>query len=293
MAVILFDNVIELLLVNQVEWAIENDRLWHSIGQGKWPVAKHRRSTSNFSEILKFSSNEIDLLSQEEKFQLLFCHRMRNTLYHKGRVESKLIEAAIGIYYHILKEKLIQWKPSQITDIYFMEDHHRVIIKKESLPEYNTDLWKTALNDVLGSESPVNNVPSLLRDYLMEKIEIIKYFLEVLRQDSPDFKGYNQILMFAAFDRKIKSNLEEIADRNTCDAISNALFPIFKSKWRQHPIDKLSQYKKRAENLANLDNGDALVRFLSIDKVIDELYQDANFATQTLADWIDLQLHNY
>ncbi len=293
LAVILFDNLIELWLVNQQERAFENDNLWHSIGQGKWPMAKRRETTRYFNEILKFSSNELGILSQKEKRQLMFCHSMRNILYHKGRVESKLIEATIGIYYPIIKEKLLQREPFLMPDVFLMEDYHSVMIEKKRFHEPKSDSWKISVNKVLETGAVDTNVPLLFRDYLLDKIEVIEYFLEVLKQDSPDFKGYDQILMLAAFDRKIKSNLEEISDRKTRDAISNALFPVFKSKWKSHPINKLSHYKERSESLVKLDNGDALERFLLIDKVIDELFLDANFATQAQANWIDIQLHNY
>jgi len=100
-ALILTDNIIELMLHKQCEVEFQNDQLWKLISPDKQKYStklKQKVLGQQFIEKLKFV-RRLGKISDDEKHFILVCHKYRNELYHSGIKHDDIIYP-LAWYYH-------------------------------------------------------------------------------------------------------------------------------------------------------------------------------------------------
>ena len=98
-ALILTDNVLELMLHRFAEQELKWDEMWRVLSRQKYSDEERERVLGqDFEEKPKFA-RKLELLSDSEMIFILICHRYRNQLYHRGIVHESVI-FDIAWHYH-------------------------------------------------------------------------------------------------------------------------------------------------------------------------------------------------
>lgn len=100
LAVILLDNFLELQLSGMMKQLFHLDRSWYR------PYKKHTSAQRNkilrhYNELLRASVRE-NIISEENKRILSFCHNIRNNLYHQGDEDKLLTQVAVVLLHDVI-----------------------------------------------------------------------------------------------------------------------------------------------------------------------------------------------
>lgn len=113
LAVILFDNLIEVMLYRKAE----NILMWDSTtwyGGSRSVDTKTRNSitgpSGKYDRMLKFIKDHEIITEQEQELETIkFTHEVRNAVYHRGENDHQKIELAILIYFALLTKSINKW----------------------------------------------------------------------------------------------------------------------------------------------------------------------------------------
>jgi len=98
-ALILTDNVLELILHKFAEQELKGDEVWRILGKRKYSDAERAKVLGqHFDEKPKFL-RKLGVLSDDQMTFIQICHRYRNELYHQGILHESVI-FDIAWHYH-------------------------------------------------------------------------------------------------------------------------------------------------------------------------------------------------
>jgi hypothetical protein len=101
-ALILTDNVLELMLHRFAEQELKWDEMWRILGKQKYPDDERAKVLGqHFEEKLKFA-RKLGVLTEDEMTFVLICHRYRNELYHRGIVHESVIFDVAWQYHDVV-----------------------------------------------------------------------------------------------------------------------------------------------------------------------------------------------
>jgi len=111
LAVILFDNLVEIQLLNKVNKILQfDDTNWYS-GTRKYSRKVRKKATQYIDGMLSFCKQQ-DIISEKYYDLLNFTHKVRNKVYHQGESKEYFLTISIVIYISFITDKVREWKGS-------------------------------------------------------------------------------------------------------------------------------------------------------------------------------------
>ena len=213
LALILTDNVVELVCYRQCNDTIHEDSAYWTI-KPKYRRHERRRVLGRyFDEKISFL-RKIDLISLEEHEFIIVAHKYRNEAYHIG-LKDDLIIHSIAYQYHILACDLFgRFKPSCIQSSEnnpYTErvKHHFEKLGLKSHWSSFPDLLQLAQS--ISEERPIaeETLSEILSETLLEEIDEIKNQFQFLFSSTPNKQGKNEILENIQFQEDFMREIEK------------------------------------------------------------------------------------
>lgn len=106
LALILLDNLAELLLHRRVRYEIGWDDHWHSGDDRKIPPKLRRGALRSFEPKIELLLSSVisERLSPYEVEMLCLCHRLRNEAYHEGIVRDQILPGIAEAYLYMVRD---------------------------------------------------------------------------------------------------------------------------------------------------------------------------------------------
>lgn len=327
LAVILFDNIIEIQLRRKIDKIFSWDcTTWYN-GSRKFTRQDRDKANKGFKDMLKFALNS-KWITEDEREELAFCHSIRNLSYHTGKDDSyydqqlhKQVEIALYILYSFIETRFLEWGTctSLIAGCpYPPQPGYKVV----QFGDYkSSDPWKTVLLSILNYQRE-KNVSNLISEYLnssiSETIDQISYiskylssgydFNYVLNQywyltdifsnrikKEDTLNDFDEILFQYSFLRKFQDHLDDIDDLNDRHQAAQDYYSGFCQKPDKYLIKWQDLEKLRLNSTAIRDktSASAVKKFVSMRQRISNIQKDISSAYSDLDGYILSEYERY
>lgn len=321
-AIILFDNLIEIQLYKQVEKKINFDETTWFSGKRKFDKNLRKDTISKdgkYNHLLRFSKQN-DIISSKDYDVLKYLHRIRNAVYHRGELNMLKLDFAIISYYGFISINLKKWGSPTIINKLPMDlpgfeeiDFGQGLQNKKN---YLFDL-KKYYNDSLDSIFTRLNIKINLNEKMVDivsnQIEKIRWSIDFIKEsksinfydvlskfwylnsDFSDFskrkrkpKNLDSILIIYAFLREYKDYLDDIADLKERQKEGRKQLKLFRQKFKgKYPnwvnLDKVDEKLKSFKKKEDY----ILIQYLNeIEKRLLPLFIDTEEAAISLDGYI-------
>lgn len=212
-ALILVDNLVELLLLKKCQELTYDNGLWTSLGKPKLSKKEVEQAKShNFNDKALLCRNH-DLLSNKEYEYITICHSYRNLVYHNGLIHENLVYPIAWSYHEFCCCLFGRYK---IGFNYFSSGDipSSIVLKhigqKESLSSFgsNSEMIEMSLKK---TKSPLltNFNYFLSSDLTNRKAEIIRA-IQFLTDNNPWGSNRNDILDYLNQQNRTTYNTDKI-----------------------------------------------------------------------------------
>jgi len=296
--VILLDNFIEIQLSKLIQEKFTFDGMFGGIKT--YSLLQRSKILNQYDELLKACANEL-IINSQEKSLLLFCHKVRNNLYHKIDEENLLIQVAIIILHTVINKYQSSWKTARMFTAFNMEavDHYNDIDQKIIYKKNSKEDWDEFLKKYFICYDENKTASELISIYLLEKLEDIKEYLEFLKNEFAVFFPYaenwkfNDYLIYYSFKTTQGSfiqKIKEIEDLNIRASEMEKLRRSYKKKWRYKNEERLKDLEKSSIDLAKLPIEKSLEKFLNLRDEILIIHESFREASNDLEEQIQNEI---
>jgi hypothetical protein len=323
-AVILFDNLIELQLYKRAENALMWDRTtWYG---GSRVISKQERQNivgekGKYERLLKFSKRS-SLITDEEQEIINYAHEIRNAVYHRAEDDETKIEIALLLYFSFLKRKLKNWGiPNGLVSFtdataYEQIDFGQQIYKSETAWDFNHKKYFETTLDYLFSTWKLNNqLDTTAIKLFSEQLNSIRSGLIYIKDCSKDLNYYaalgnywslndlftryeeiktkpkdvDSILLLSMYIREYKDELEDIDDLKTRQARGRKLLRHHRQNYMgKYPywVD-LDVIEKKIGHLKGKTEHTVIKNLMNIQRELVRIYQDVEEASSNFHGYIE------
>ena len=257
LALMLIDNIVELICHRQCQDLIDWDGGEHRLDQPKYSLRQRRRVLGRFfDQKITFLRSE-ELISEDEQEFMLIAHRYRNEAYHIWLRDDAII-SEIAWYYHSLACDLFGRLRPQGVSIMSDDPHSDRVayhVQKTGLQTPSCFIHDLdILAQSIAAERPVNKTSlgvTLSVTLLTELSEMEEQF-EYLVSGNPSGMNGKRIL------QNIQYHDEFMREMEKCDLFpsdpkygdeAQRVHARMKQSWRpRHPNIPLTSWRKRAES---------------------------------------------
>lgn len=311
-AVILFDNLVEIQLLNKIKNIFDWDSTtWYS-GSRNYSHKERSKATRYLDGMLKFSKKE-GIISEEDYNLLSFSHNVRNEVYHHGDTKEYLLDISILIYISFIKDKIRKWKGSQglygMTSLpdyepidfgngkeeygisfspekYFLNNFDYIINKFDSdgktIQEQLSENLLKEIDDIETRIEFVNKHMKTLNYYdVFGRYWYITNFFQKKSESYIKPKNIDRVLIIHNFLKKNKDELDDIDNLKIRHRRFNKLFNEHKKGWNnKYPywVD-LTRYKAILKSILKDDEQKAIQRAMQLQSNMLELFEDSEEAS--------------
>lgn len=303
LAVILLDNFVEIQLRCIFKGRLYFDGLLWQYQKKKYKQKQRNKINSYYEELLKACVKE-KIINSDHKKLLLFCHGVRNNIYHNIDEEELLVKIAIKILYKIIKEKQPKWGNGYHSTLILPAGSDPFEIKKSNNDAFgnNTNVkeewdyfFKTYFNILDKREK---SIQCLLGDYIKNKILEIKSNIKFITDDgfSQVFSyakgwGFNEYCLHFSFLNSNKSKIEELKeDPKSFKRKYRILLKDYVKNWKIINSSKLINFQSISKKIITLSVPKALEEFIKIKKELDMVYKAFESASIQLDKEIQFQI---
>lgn len=292
LAVILLDNFVEIQLNGIIRDKFTWDGIFNLV-EKKYSQKRRVIILNHYDELLNTCIKE-GLISSDEQRLLLFCHSVRNNLYHKGDEEKILTQIAIIILSNIIIKHQTSWKSARGFTRYSQDiiDPYRPTKEGKPLPGNSDKDWKSFLNTYfICVDKRIKKPSKLLSDFLIAKVKEIRTNINFIKKESKLFYpirkdwDYNMFLLHYSF-LYLKHNEIEYINENKNKVESKKqhekLFLSYRSGWRCKKQSRLKAMENSFKELAKLPIEKSIEKFISYKNEIDMIYEAFNHAARDL-----------
>jgi len=298
--VILLDNFIEIQLSKLIQQKFTFDGMFGEIK--KYSTSQKNKILSQYDELLKASVNELIITSQEKSL-LLFCHKLRNNLYHKIDEENLLVKVAIIIFHTIIKKYQAKWKTARMftafnvetIDPYHSNDEQKILMGKNS-----TEDWREFMEKYfICYDENSKTASELFSIYLLEKLEQIREYEEFVYNEFIIFFPYaenwkfNDYLINYSFKTTQSLFIQKIREIEDIDIMKNEMEKLkesYKKKWRYKKGGRLKDLKESIIHLAELPIEQSLEKLLNFRDEILMIHESFREASNDLEEQIQNEI---
>jgi len=301
LAVILLDNFIEIQLSSLMKKKFSYDDMFLS-KPPKYNYALRKQITYNYDVLLKSVIDE-SIITADERDLLVFCHDVRNNLYHKIEEEHLVTSIALQFLVGLINKYQPQWRSGRdimswnmkTKDPYATADGNRFMHDTNTEAEW-TAFLVTHFNCIpTGTKTPAE----LLTEHLANKIERAKEHYEFLLEEyaifSPGSKDWklNEFLRWYSFfnvnDFEIKRLQKEVGAVEYNSAFKK-LIVDYANKWRPVNENRLLALENGIKKLQGGSGHQALVKFKSYRKEVYMIHEALSRAVGDLEAQIDIAI---
>lgn len=299
LAVILLDNFIEIQLRSKIIQEFHLDGTFR-LPEKKYKQTDRQKILKNHSELLKTCVKE-NVITDEEKYLLTFCHDVRNNLYHKINEEKLLVTVALHILHDVIRVNQPEWKSAStfIFDYSMNKDPFKSRpIEASGFPYHfnSTEDWIYFLDTYFNFIDKRKSTASMLlcRDVILKikkTRELFKFVNEEYSIYYPHTENwdFNDFVFHYAFLINNRDELEKIKELPTDQESKDKrrlLFLDFKSTWRVIKKDRLISLVKKAHEISKLSIYDCLIRYASIRDEVNLIFNSFSMAVNDLDEAI-------
>lgn len=271
LAVIFLDNFVEIQLNSLTKQKFLFDTELSKYKEKKYVEKYRRRVLTYYDELLKFSVNE-NIINEEQRYLLSFCHNVRNNLYHSIQEEKLFVRISLKILKDFITEKQPKWKNTSIFTSYTQstEDPY----KFKNLSTNSEDDWRYFLKKKFNFIDERTSKPSnLLRKFVFEKMSNAKENYKLLKNEFADYFpyaenwGFNEFIYYYYFKslhlEKLKEigEIEDLKERNETRRL---LEENYKSTWKQKRFSRIKAIENKAKSMSKLNIFKSLEIFISL-----------------------------
>jgi hypothetical protein len=294
-AIILIDNVIELITHSICSDEITNDDLWIRLGDPKLS-SKQRQDAlgQRFDRKIAFCRSR-NRISNDEAEAIHICHRYRNELYHAGLKYKNVVWDIADFYYQVAVSVLEKrYSPrywSSASVISPAVERHAGMKGKLIAPEMK------AVAESLRSIKPATeySLRESLSEAALERIEETQSALDFLVSDGTEHHDEKQTLRGVQFENWMRSDdslVLAVRDRlkrpDQLVAARTFLEMVWTPKYSDTP---LPAFEKQAKSIhtqkSELDGLKSFERFRSEFSFISELLEEA---ASSLDNYIQMEI---
>jgi hypothetical protein len=303
LAVIMLDNFIELQLSSVIQNKPLVKHITFTAEERRKEQKEFEKALKSFDALLKLAEKR-DIITGEERYQLAFCHTVRNNLYHHAHEELLLMEVALIILHEIIMRKQPDWRNgsmwysygSKDTDPFYQEDKEKLPVISHNTEEEWTNFLKKHF--VLFNENNPS-IQALLSQSIIEKIDEIRDCYEFI---GPEYHIYfpwakdwdfNDYVMNYTFQRKLKE-MPEGVDRTLCQ--DERLYEvveqhaIFASDWKHKDMKRVDAIEWKAKEMIKLPASKALERYINLQPDLLLIYYALQEAASDLDQSVQLAI---
>jgi len=293
LAVILLDNFVEI----QLNSIIKQKFRWDGalIFQEKIYKHKHRQKILNYyDELLKACVNE-NIIDEKERFNLSFCHDVRNNLYHRIDEEELLVSVSIQILHDIIRSKQPDWNSAGDFTTYRqgIVDPFARKSKKIFFLDLNSDQeWKYFLDkffNIIDKRKPTAS--KYLGDNIISKIKFTRKNIAFIKKEFHIYFPYaedwdfNDFLLHYSFLNLKHEQIEELNELESNQDRQDkyeAIYTEYEANWRYKQIVRLKEIEEKAIAITKLSTYDCLERYVSLRKEVNMIFEAFYRAAQEL-----------
>lgn len=298
LAVILLDNFMEIQLSTLMKKKFTYDDAFTS-NPKKYNYTLRKKILHNYDDLLKICSSE-NIINQEERDLLNFCHDVRNNLYHHAKEEHLLTTIALQFLHELVLKYQPEWKSARDFTSWTMKtkDPYSSNKEKSFLPDANSkEEWVAFLKTHFGC-IPENSkqAPLLITEHLLGKIDKAKDYYQFLLEEYSNFAPQtehwelNDFLQYYSFynakDFELKI-LKEGNDMNQYNKCYSELMLAYKKSWRFVRPNRLVTLENKIKVVAQLTSHQALEKFKGLRTEIYMIYEALSRAAGDLDAQID------
>ena len=305
MAVILFDNIIELQIRQQIDNLFMRDRIdW--IDHSRKFNSKIRNSTNRYHEkLLKLAKRE-KIISEADYNLLKIGHEIRNGVYHNGSNDPIKIDFSIQIFFDFINRIFFDWGNAYGFEMIGRMPDDTINFGHEHTKGSRLDnklYYKNALVHLL-SEFESKNTPAVLAQKILKsQIKRASILFSEIQEASKRFNFYyviwywnshllsrldnfvihnrrpknlNSLLLIYGFLRVHRDELEDIDDIKTRRRLGDKKLAGFKSNNKgkyPHTVD-FQLIDKQVKRLTSTSPSIIFQSFYRIEKQLSPLLQD-------------------
>lgn len=270
LAVILLDNFIEIQLNSLIKQKIE----WNVYLKGNlYSIDRKFKIQNQFAELIKACLEE-KIITTNVKMLLSFCHKIRNSLYHKGNEEKILTQVAIIILSDIINEHQHKWKNARMSTSFRSDTIDPYKIGDSSISSGNSEEnWRKFLEKYFVIIDNTDKTSSeLISEFLIEKIKDAKEYYEFIQSEFdiffPNTKEwtFNDFVLHYSFEITKASHLENIKQNPNVNEQKNEVIKLQKeylTKWKIKKAERLDVLEKSFENIKNLPIEKSIEKFIT------------------------------
>jgi hypothetical protein len=311
MAVILFDNLIEVEIYKQVEQVL----LWDNTSwfNGSRKIDKKVRENAigpsgKYDRLLKLAKDS-SLLTEQELEIIKFVHEIRNGIYHRGEDDKLKIEVALMIFSLFVHNKLIEWVRLRHFTVQSSGEEYRKIDfgqpskNAKGFTPSDKEYFSAAADAIQSKWAITSDLRTIATNLLTRQIDKIASAIEFLNQNLSDlnyydslggfwylnnqFQEYSQIdrrprnldsvLILTLYLRENKEYLADISDLKQRQKEGKKLLRLHRAKYKgKYPYwADLDNLKKRIDLFKGKSSHAIVKNVIDIQNKINNLYLDS------------------
>ena len=303
LAVIMLDNFMELQLSSVIQNKLSVNHLTFTKEERRKERSELDKASKSYDALLKLAEKR-EVITGEERYQLAFCHTIRNNLYHHAQEELLLMEVALIILHEIITRKQPEWKNGLMWYSYGAKDTDPFCEEDKDEPHFiggNTEEeWRKFLKKhfVLFEGNAVN-IQMLLSQSILEKIGEIRNYYEFIEPEyylyfpwAEDW-DFNDYVMNYTFQRKLKEMPEGIEEELCKDEKRDEIvdkYTVFVSNWKRKDMKRVTAIEKKAKEMIKLPAFKALERYINLQPDLLLIYYALRDAASDLDGKIQLAI---
>jgi hypothetical protein len=292
LAVILLDNFAEIQLSTLIKRLFFFDE-GHAGVPKKYGYAIRKKLLYNYDDLVKACASE-NIITSEERELLIFCHNVRNNLYHQAAEEHLLTTIALQFLHGLILKYQSEWRSARdftswsrdTKDPYQLNDGGFLMRDTNTREEWLLFLKKYFDFAPAGGRT----ASALITEHLLNKIETAREHYQFLLDEygifSPGSAHWelNEFVLFYSFfnvkDFELK-NLKANGDMAQYNTGYLQMMQEYKANWNFIRPERLSKLEKSIKALEALTAPKALGKFQSYKT---EVYMIYNALSRAVGD---------
>lgn len=321
-AVILFDNLIEVQLYKKAERIFMRDSTTWYGGKRKFDVKQTRNETTRkngrYEHLLKFSKTN-KILDDNNLDILKYLHNIRNGVYHRGELNDLKLDLAIILYYGFLSKNLNNWgiysqlicSPRDFPGFDEIDFGQGIASNHFLLDEKK--YYNSALTAIFNRIEIKNNLAEQATYIVSEQLKRINWAIKFITKESKsinfygvmakywylndDFHEYyiknwkpkniDSILILYSFLREHKDNLDDISNLTERQKQGKQQLIKYRQQFKgQYPYwTNLKKIEERIKKFKGSKENTLMQNLRGIEENLSKLYSDLDEAA------LDLDVH--
>jgi len=172
LAIILIDNIFELVLFQKIQKEFETDGIFSSEATRKYPKSKRDEVIRDFKNILRFVYSDLQLFSKEHFDIINICHKMRNEAYHTNILRDEIVIGVSRAYFQTCCELLPNLLPGRYSYSYPLEPYLEKIVNDLGISPHDIHNFSDIISSISnGRNCNIEIFARRVSDFFLRRID--------------------------------------------------------------------------------------------------------------------------